>query len=547
MRPTSYSDNPRRRERSNRLLSRPHLWSKRGNGNKRRWWLTTSIMASIIMAIAASGCSSGSGTPSASSAGPTGTLNYYFTVNPWAIDPYLVYPGIAGSLWDEPIYDTLTQLNSNFTVSPLLATSWQVSASGPHPYVDLTLRQGLKFPDGAPFNADTVVASIHRSQSLKGSDTAADVMGDTVKKLSNYEVRIYAANAVALPRILGGPVGMMISQKAIADHTNLTLHSEGIGMYNLNSFGTQGVYYTANPNYWDKASVKAEHLVILSNSDDNTRLNLMKTGATDITTLSPALDPSAKGLGYKAVGGPFTATYGFAVDTAIKPLNNPLVREALALAINRPSLCKVILFSECKANNQLFPYNVPGWDASANATELQYDPAKARQLIQKAGAEGAQFTVVNMQGEAKFASMTAAVQAEWDAIGLHVTVITEPVASEETDFGVKHTAAVALFAFDAFADPSQGVSTYLAADSLYNPGHYNDPVIDSLAAQGLATANQAARTAIYQKISLRTIQDLVDIPIMTPNMTYWVKDGVTGFKLPLDNSDLNFRGVSVGS
>jgi peptide/nickel transport system substrate-binding protein len=478
---------------------------------------------------------------------PTGTLSYYFTVDPWAIDPYLVYPGIAGSLWDLPLYDTLTHLNSDFSVSPLLATSWNIVTSGGTPYIDFTLRQGLTFPDGAPFDADSVVASIHRSQTIKGSDTAADVQGDRVVKLGTYSVRIYAKNAVALPRIMGGPVGMMISQKAIADGVDLTKTPEGIGMFNLTSYGPQGVTYTANPNYWDKASVKVEHLDILSNSDDNIRLNLLKTHATDITTLSPALDEEVGNIGYHPVSGAFTATYGFAINTAFKPFNNPLVREALALAINRPALCKTVLFSECKANNQLFPYNVPGWDAATNATLFPYNVAKAKALIKAAGAEGDKFTMINMAGEAKFVTLTSAVQAEWDAIGLDVNIITEPVASGEEAFGLKHDAPVALEAFDAFADPSQGVATYLASNTLYNPGHYNDPVIDKLAAEGLQTVNQAARTKIYQQLSTRAATDLLDIPVMTPNMTYWVANDVHGFVLPLDNSDLTFRNVTVGS
>lgn len=476
---------------------------------------------------------------------PTGTLRYSVLTPPTNLDPDLQAPGLQGMLWTAPLYDTLTYLEADYSVSPLLATGWEVGSDSDGPYVDFELREGLAFPDGTPFNADTVAARIQRAQTLPGSLTAADVRDVTVEALSASQVRLRGPNAVALPRLLAGPAGMMISQNAVTSGADLTEEPAGIGMFNLTEYSPQGVTYSAAPNYWDSEHVHIGHLEIVTNSDDNARLNLLRTGDVDLTYLNPALDSAVQGIEHQPVSGALAVTYGFAINTSIAPFDDIRVRRAMAMAIDRDAICTAVLFSECELNFQLYPTNVIGHNPDIDEASIPFDVAAATNLINEAGAQGARFTVYNYANIAKFAALTTAVQAQWEAIGLNPEVVDIPPAQITTEFGLNHTAPVTFVAYGAFGDPSQPIPTYLLPDSIYNPGGFDDPEITRLAAEALADPVDASRASLYEQISARTTVDLVHIPVLTPVLTYWVSPRIHGFEAPITNANPLWRGVSV--
>lgn len=484
------------------------------------------------------------GQPS-TSASPSGTLTFSLPTLPTSLDPHLQFSGLPGLLWTGPLYDSLLYLSSDNQLEADLATEWQLGQDSDGPYLDLALREGLTFPDGAPFNSETVAASIQRAQTLPGSLAKSDVADVTVEQLSEIAVRLHSPNAVALPALLAGPAGIMISQQAIADDVDLTKTPAGIGMYLLDEFSPPQVSYTANQDYWNLDVVKIANLVVIGSGDDNARLNLMRTGDLDITYLNPALDSAAEGLGYEAVDAPLLGSYGYAVNTSEKPFDDIRVRQALSMAIDRDSICQVVFFGECTPTNQLYPTGSPAFDPTVPPTN--YDTEGARALLEAASAVGTHFTLINIGGVPKFATLAAAIQAQWNAAGFDVEILDMPVTQIATEFGENAAAPIAFVSYGAFADPSQAVTTYLDPSSLLNPGEFVDPEVQRLANMASGEADTATRNSLFQQISALTATDLSHIIIMTPSIRYWVRSTVSGFSPPLHPANQVWRNLTISS
>ncbi|TVR26644.1 MAG: hypothetical protein EA387_02355, partial [Nitriliruptor sp.] len=182
---------------------------------------------------AASGDAEDEGGDTDAAAGPSGSLVVGTSLTLNTADPD-VLQNAGFTLLTNQLYDRLTQIDADGAAAPLLATSWEGGEDEEGPYLDMTLREGVTFSDGEPFDAESVAVNFERSQTLEGSQTALDVGGVTVEALSDLEIRLRKPDGVAsLPLTLAGPAGAMISQEAIAEGRDISTDPAGIGMFVL--------------------------------------------------------------------------------------------------------------------------------------------------------------------------------------------------------------------------------------------------------------------------------------------------------------------------
>ena len=113
-----------------------------------------------------------------------------------------------------------------------------------------------------------------------------------------------------------------------------------------------------NPSYWDAANTRTEVIDFLSVSAPNTTLNLYETGQADViwdlTSIPNELvDELKKRPDYHSF--PYLGTYFFRFNTTKKPFNDPRVRRALALAIDKQRLVAKFLHAGETAADHLVP------------------------------------------------------------------------------------------------------------------------------------------------------------------------------------------------
>src|SRR5437867_4910149 len=143
-----------------------------------------------------------------------------------------------------------------------------------------------------------------------------------------------------------------------------------------------------NPRYWDAANTKSEIVDLLPCTSANTALNLYETGMADIVwdkTLVPVelLDVLLKRPDFHSFS--YLGTYFIRFNVTRKPFDDPRVRKALALVIDKRRIVDKITRGGERVGSSQTPPGIPGYESPAG---LGYEPDRARKLLAEAGFAG---------------------------------------------------------------------------------------------------------------------------------------------------------------
>src|SRR5918994_2791686 len=192
----------------------------------KRIWAVLLVLATVAAACGDDDDAGGAGTTEggdtaeeAADFDPDGVLRYGVSLSGQGVSGRLA-PFASTSVCDvmvmAPIYDTLTHTNPlNGELEPGLAESWEVVDERT---VELILREGVTFHDGAPFDAEAVKAGLERNAAEDAAQTAASLaVVESVEAADDQTVRINlsAPAAGSIPAILSGREGMIVAPSAL--------------------------------------------------------------------------------------------------------------------------------------------------------------------------------------------------------------------------------------------------------------------------------------------------------------------------------------------
>ena len=397
--------------------------------------LAAAAAAATLVALAA--CSSGT-TGQASGGGDTNaTITIGTEFPPGTLDPTT---GTQGSDlgYLNFVFDTLVQLNPQTgAIEPMLATSWKYLGTG-HLQLAVFLRHGVKFQDGTPFNAQAVVD--YSKDFIKAGDIANLLQYVTaVTAAGDYEVIYHLSQQNAqLLGGLAGRAGMIPSPAAVQkEGASFAVHPVGAGPYSFVS-ETQGASYNfaSFPGYWNNAKVKrAKNADFRIFQSDTALVNAVRTGAVNVAFHLDSQDVSTlkENSNVTVSVGPGTQ-FGLAYfNSSRKPLNDPKVRLAFNLALNRPAIAEAVTDGLGQVTSQPQAPGTIGYVKSLDPA-WPYDPAKAKVLMKQAGyANGVSLTCYEYPGLG-FETAAPIIIAEEKAVGINMTVIPGTPAQVGTFF-----------------------------------------------------------------------------------------------------------------
>ncbi len=294
------------------------------------------------------------------------------------------------AVWDGLIYrDPVTsEYKGN------LATSWK--------WVDdvtleFELRQGVKFHNGEPFNADDVVFTVNFvANEENGVKTQRNVNWmKSAEKLGDYTVRInLKAPFPAAIEFLSGPVSMYPNEYyAKVGASGMGLKPVGTGPYKVVDV-TPGQHFVLEKNTGYHDSPKGQPTIgridIRTIPDINTQIAELFNGTLDLIWQTPA-DQAEKlaEMGQFTVANESTMRIGYlSLDAAGRtgadnPFTKLKVRQAVAHAINRQAMVDALLKGKSSViSTACYPSQ---FGCDQNVTSYDYDPAKARALLAEAG------------------------------------------------------------------------------------------------------------------------------------------------------------------
>ncbi len=316
---------------------------------------------------------------------PTGTLTIAQGVDAESMDPYVTTSGASkGMLWT--VYDRLVARDLDLMIKPALATAWKTLDDNTW---ELTLRQGVTFHNGEPFNAESVEFSFARfvDPNIKnGYSTLLKPVSEVVV-VDPYTVRIKTTEPFAeLIETLASYVEML-PPKAAADPAAAAKAPIGTGPYKFISWTPNDKFVIEAVGNHFSGPAKMQQVVFRPIPDATARINELKSGGVDIITNVPPLQigglqgTSGVNLARATNSGSIILIPSFQ-NTDV--FNKKEVRQALQYAIDKDQLIKVVLRGEAVPMASPFPKGVAGGYVEG-LPQYTYDPEKAKALLKQAG------------------------------------------------------------------------------------------------------------------------------------------------------------------
>jgi peptide/nickel transport system substrate-binding protein len=503
------------------------------------------LLAMATSAVLAQGASAPAGEIDRSA-----TLRFVWQAAPAAYDPPFSKNQYQEMGYYLPIYDSLVRLDAKGNIIPSVATSWTTSSDGMT--LTMKLRPGMQFTDGSDVNAAAVVRSLTRTKKDPSSLIAGQLGSFASFEAldpSTVVIHLNTPDANAL-YTLATSVGMIVSAKALDSGVSLGTAPVGSGPYKLVSSGPQGATYERNENYYDKSQNQLAKVSIAPIGDTTARLNALQTGQVDAAFFEVYQWPQIQVL---VRSGKFTVhsvlqpnSFPLWLNTKIKPFDNPKVRMALNLAIDREAINQGIQNGQCPPASQALQPGVIGHDSTI--APYKRDVARAKALLQEAGVGPFSFDAIVTTFEPG-ASIGVAMKAQLQAIGVTMNIIPVPGPQTRPMFRAGNHGAMLMTLSVPAPDPASIIdAVYMGPD---NPGGVTPEFAKAVAAARTKPIGSSEREAAYKAISKMAYEDPRQVFVCWSTILVAARKGVVGIdKEPYLNAvpipDIRTYGIVKG-
>ncbi len=465
-----------------------------------------------------------------------GTLVYCSEGSPEGFQPQIFNTGTTFDASSVPMFNRLVEFDTGTTnIIPALAESWVIAPDAKT--VTFKLRKGVKFHSNTnfkptrDFNADDVLFSWNRMADESHpfhklaagqtyayfEDMAMKNIVDKLEKIDDYTVRFdlkrpeapfLADMAMDFASIMSKEYFESMAKKGqqgIADDVPI-----GTGPFEFVSYQKDAtIRYKAFDQYWG-GKPKFDNLVYSITRDATARYAKLKTGECNVMAFpKPAdlaemqKDPNLNVLRKEGLN---IAYISFNVEK--KPFDNKLVRQALNLAINKEAILKSVYQGQGRIAKTLMPPIL--WGYNDKVQDYPYDPAKAKELLAKAGFPNGFETDLwympvtrpyNPDGK----RMGEMIQADWEKIGVKAKLVTYEWAEyRKRSKAGEHTALMFGWSGDN-GDPDNFFMPNLGCDAVKGGGNNArgcNKEFENLITKAAQLPKQADRAKLYEKAQL---------------------------------------------
>lgn len=308
------------------------------------------------------------------------------TLEPPGLDPTAGAASAIAEIVQYNVFETLTKINSDGTVSPLLAEKWEVSPD--LKTYTFTLRKGVKFQNGEPFNANAVKFSFERAGGEKSTnkDKRTFAMMDRVAVIDDYTVVILNKQLDPDFLFLMGQATAIIVEPKSAD-SNAT-KPVGTGPYQLSAWAKgSSVTLSKWDGYRSAAAIKMKKVTFRFISDPAAQVAALLAGDVDaFPRVTPRSVPQFKtNPKFQVVVSGSRAKTILAINNKKKPLDDVRVRRAICAAIDRKA---VIDGAGDGYGAPIGSHYVPGAFGYVDTTGINpFNVDKAKALLAEAGVK----------------------------------------------------------------------------------------------------------------------------------------------------------------
>ena len=494
---------------------------------------------------------SGSGDEGGSSAAAGGTFVFAGSADPVSLDPAFAEDGESFRVARQIFEGLVGTEPGTAEPAPLLATEWESADDGlSHTF---TLREGVTFHDGTPFDAEAVCFNFDRWYNFTGllqSENITPYYGNIFKGFADTDPKgIYesctaddeSTATITLRQPFAGfvqamslPAFSMQSPTALEKHDadNLsgteddvrfsayaTAHPTGTGPFTFESW-ERGQQVTLAPyeEYWgDKA--KVDEVVIRIISDGNARRQALQNGEIDGYDLVAPGDLAAlEEAGFQIEQRPpFNILY-LGMNQAVPELKDVKVRQAIAHAIDKDAVVSQSLPEGSEVATQFIPETVAGF--ADDVPTYEYDPEKAKALLAEAGAQDLSVQFNYPTGVSRPYMPTpeetfVAIRSQLEAVGITVQPVADQWGNYLDKVGGTADHGLHLLGWTGDYDDTDNFLGVFFGQASSEWGFENPELFDALTeARGLPDREE--QTPAYEDINRQVMEYLPGVPIAHP-------------------------------
>ena len=327
--------------------------------------------------------------------------------------------------WSFNIFDNLVSRHPDGKLYPSLATEWKLTAPTTWTF---KLRSGVKFHNGDPLTSADVKFSIERTYDPNVKTMVATILTtiDRIEAPDPGTVVIHTKKPdPLLPARLAFYAGQIVPKKYLESVGNDGFNAKpvGSGPVKLSSWTKDDkLVLDVNADYWG-GKIDFDRLTMRPIPETAPRIAALLKGEVDAITQLPA-DQGERVAGNastRVAGALYAGLYVLAVNSKRPPLDNPLVKQALSLAIDREAIVKELWRGRGVVPSGPIAKGDNHFDASL--APLAFNPSQARELLKKAGYKNEEIiietTVAYVSNDKQ---MSEAIQGMWKDVGINAKV-----------------------------------------------------------------------------------------------------------------------------
>jgi peptide/nickel transport system substrate-binding protein len=483
-----------------------------------------------------------------------------------SMDPYSLNESFQLSFLAN-IYDALVLYTKQTGVAPGLATEWkQVNPTTWR----FTLRKGVTFHDGTPFNADDVVFSFARG-AAESSDVKSQIASIAeVKKIDDFTIDLVTKSPFPiLPETLrtfymmskkwceangaAQPVDVRKGKENAA-----TLRTNGTGPFMTKS-RAPGVKteIVANPKYWEKVEGDVTEVIFTPIANDATRVAALISGEIDMMDPVPLQDIARVNANpnLKVMTGPELRTIFLGMDqkrdellySSVKgknPFKDKRVRQAFYQAIDIEAIKTKTMRGAATPTALMVAPGAKGYPGEALNKRLPYDVEGAKKLMAEAGYPAGFEIGMNCPNDryVNDEEICQAVAAMLARINVKVNLTAESKATYFPKILSRNTSFYLLGWTPSTTDSHDPLNAIMATppadgkggQGQFNLGWYSNPKLDELTLKIQSEIDQAKRNQMIAEAYKIHADDIGHLPLHQQALSWGMKKNINMVQLPVN-------------
>ncbi|EEW23918.1 ABC transporter substrate-binding protein [Rhodobacter ferrooxidans] len=239
--------------------------------------------------------------------------------------------------------------------------------------------------------------------------------------------------------------------------------------------------------------------------------------------------------------------YYYNINQARKPFDDVRVRKAFQMSIDRQTILDKNFYGKGELENGVMPR---GLACYTPATPIEYNPAKARELLAEAGyPDGVEINLQQVSSwSSKWSDMNQIIQAQVAEAGFKANIVTTDEAAFLAARKVGEAEAYTQVWSADFNDPDNFFYTFFSESGTKTRGYNNnDPEVFAAIETARGMTDQDARCKLYQELTAQIVdKDAAWVPLFSLDHNYVVQPRVKNFVVPWNGwSDMNYYSVEV--